>query len=95
MRREPVNLGDRLRAEIAATGPISVADYMARCLFEGEDAPQRELTSGIIEPRRVAVLRGRVLDDEGLLSTTLFFFYFNVRNKPKLLQLLGDLQEVA
>jgi RHS repeat-associated protein len=38
---------------------------MARCLFEGEDAPQRELTSGIIEPKRVAVLRGRVLDDEG------------------------------
>lgn len=38
---------------------------MARCLFEGEDAPQRELTSGIIEPKRVAVLRGRVLDEEG------------------------------
>lgn len=38
---------------------------MARCLFEGEDAPQRDLTSGIIEPKRVAVLRGRVLDEEG------------------------------
>ncbi len=29
-----MTLGDRLRAEIAATGPISVADYMARCLFD-------------------------------------------------------------
>jgi len=44
--------------------PTTLFD-MARCLFEGEDAPQRELTSGIIEPKRVAVLRGRVLDDHG------------------------------
>ena len=32
-----MTLGDRLRAEIAATGPISVADYMARCLFDPQD----------------------------------------------------------
>jgi len=31
-----VGLGDRLRAEIAAGGPITVADYMARCLFDPE-----------------------------------------------------------
>lgn len=32
-----MGLGERLRAEIAAGGPISVADYMARCLFDPED----------------------------------------------------------
>ena len=32
-----MSLGERLKAEIAATGPISVADYMARCLFDPED----------------------------------------------------------
>ena len=32
-----MSLADRLKAEIAATGPISVADYMARCLFDPED----------------------------------------------------------
>lgn len=31
-----MGLGDRLRAEIAASGPITVADYMARCLFDPE-----------------------------------------------------------
>jgi len=31
-----VSLGDRLKAEIAAAGPISVADYMTRCLFDPE-----------------------------------------------------------
>ena len=30
-------LADRLKAELAATGPISVADYMARCLFDPQD----------------------------------------------------------
>lgn len=30
-------LAERLKAEIAATGPISVADYMARCLFDPQD----------------------------------------------------------
>jgi len=29
-----MNLGDRLKAEIAATGPISIADYMSRCLHD-------------------------------------------------------------
>ena len=32
-----VSLKDRLRAEIAQSGPISVADYMARCLHDPED----------------------------------------------------------
>jgi len=32
-----VTLKDRLKAEIAANGPISVADYMARCLFDPEE----------------------------------------------------------
>jgi SAM-dependent MidA family methyltransferase len=32
-----MDLGERLRAEISATGPISVADYMARCLFDPDD----------------------------------------------------------
>jgi SAM-dependent MidA family methyltransferase len=32
-----MSLKDRLRAEIAATGPISIADYMARCLHDPRD----------------------------------------------------------
>jgi len=32
-----VSLGERLRAEIAATGPISVAEFMLRCLHDPSD----------------------------------------------------------
>ena len=32
-----MSLKDRLRAEIAATGPISVAEFMARCLHDPQD----------------------------------------------------------
>ena len=32
-----MSLKERLTAEIAATGPVSVADYMARCLFDPRD----------------------------------------------------------
>ena len=32
-----MTLKDRIRAEIAAGGPISVADYMARCLHDPQD----------------------------------------------------------
>lgn len=32
-----MSLAERLRAEIAATGPITVADYMTRCLFDPLD----------------------------------------------------------
>ncbi|MBX7248130.1 MAG: SAM-dependent methyltransferase [Caulobacteraceae bacterium] len=32
-----MSLADRLKAEIAATGPIAVSDYMARCLFDPAD----------------------------------------------------------
>jgi RHS repeat-associated protein len=38
---------------------------IARCLFEGEDAPQRDVDAGVIDPKRVVVLRGRVLDENG------------------------------
>ena len=37
MSPERVSLKDRLRAEIAAGGPISVADFMARCLHDPKD----------------------------------------------------------
>lgn len=32
-----MGLADRLKGEIAATGPITIADYMARCLFDPQD----------------------------------------------------------
>ncbi|HYE42350.1 MAG TPA: SAM-dependent methyltransferase [Caulobacteraceae bacterium] len=32
-----MSLAERLKAEIAATGPITVADYMSRCLFDPMD----------------------------------------------------------
>jgi RHS repeat-associated protein len=44
--------------------PSSVFD-IARCLFEGDDAPQRGVEADVIDPRRVVVLRGRVLDENG------------------------------
>jgi RHS repeat-associated protein len=38
---------------------------IARCLFEGDGAPQRGLSDGVLEARRIAVVRGRVLDESG------------------------------
>jgi len=37
----------------------------ARCLFEGADAPQEGVATGTINPERVAVVRGRLLDAAG------------------------------
>jgi hypothetical protein len=34
----------------------------AQCLFVGPDAPQKGVATGLIDPERVAIVRGRVLD---------------------------------
>ena len=37
----------------------------ARCLFEGADAPQEGVATGTINPERVAIVRGRLLEAAG------------------------------
>ena len=51
-------------APLDRTVPSSMFE-IARCLFEGNDAPQRDIEPGVIDPKRAVVLRGRVLDEDG------------------------------
>lgn len=52
------------RAPIDRTLATSMYEAM-RCLFEGKDAPQQVVAPGTISPERIAVARGRVLDQDG------------------------------
>ncbi len=51
-------------APLDRTVPSSMFE-VARCLFEGDDAPQRDVEADVIDPKRVVVLRGRVLGEDG------------------------------
>jgi RHS repeat-associated protein len=51
-------------AAIDRTTATSFYEAM-RCLFEGQDAPQKGVTAGSITPERIAVVRGMVHSDQG------------------------------
>jgi hypothetical protein len=51
----------------AELGRTTTTDFYeaARCLFEGPDPPQKGVANDAIEPKRVAILRGRVTGPDG------------------------------